>query len=281
VPGRHRHRRSLIPALVAFAAIVALAGGGFVAARSLGHGHVAARESPSPGQASPATPKAPASPTPHASTSTGPTPATVPQPRIVQRPIPFPPERRAEMRAYVKRHYGIDTIHLDPHVIVLHFTAGTSFQSAWNTFAANQPDLGELPGTCTHFIVDTDGTIYQLVPLSLMCRHTVGLNYTAFGIEDVGQSDQEVLGNPPQLHATLGLILWLMQGFGIQLRNVIGHNESLTSPYHKELYAPWRCQTHSDWNHADMEIVRADLARMARRYHLPLGPPATPVNPNC
>ncbi len=28
-----------------------------------------------------------------------------------------------------------------------------------------------------------DGTIIQMVPLSTMCRHTVGLNYTAIGIE--------------------------------------------------------------------------------------------------
>jgi len=280
--GRHRQRSSPIPLVVALAAIVVLAVGGFVLARGLGRtSHPNARGSSplipasSPASSSPSAP-------PPTSTPSGPTSATVPKPLIVQRPIPFPPERRAEMLAYVGRHYGIHTIHLaHPQVIVLHFTAGTSFQSAWNTFAANQPDLGELPGTCAHFIVDTDGTIYQLVPLSLMCRHTVGLNYSAFGIEDVGQSDREVLSNQPQFQATLGLILWLMQRFGIELRNVIGHNESLTSPFHKELYAPWRCQTHSDWNHADMQIVRGYLARMARPYHLDLDPPATPMNPNC
>ena len=32
-----------------------------------------------------------------------------------------------------------------------------------------------------------------------MCRHTVGLNYTAIGIENVGNSDQEILSNPRQL----------------------------------------------------------------------------------
>ena len=49
-------------------------------------------------------------------------------------------------------------------------------------------ELHELPGTCAHFIVDKDGTIYQLVALTIMCRHTVGLNWTAFGIEQVGLS---------------------------------------------------------------------------------------------
>ena len=57
-----------------------------------------------------------------------------------------------------------------------------------NAFAADAPDpeLGQLPGTCAHFVIDRDGTIYQLVPLGIMCRHTVGLNYTAIGIEHVG-----------------------------------------------------------------------------------------------
>ena len=58
----------------------------------------------------------------------------------------------------------------------------------WNTFAADVPDpeLHQLPGTCAQFVIDRDGTIYQLVPLTTICRHTVGLNWTAIGIEHVG-----------------------------------------------------------------------------------------------
>ena len=214
-----------------------------------------------------------------------PSPSTarpVPRPRIVWKPIPFGAARRTEMTAYARRHYGIDTWKLvDPKVIVEHFTGGSSFSSAWNTFAANGPDLGELPGTCAHFIIDTDGTIYQLVPLSIMCRHTVGLNWTSVGIEHVGTSDAEILHDPKQLAASLHLTIWLMQRFGIQLRNVIGHNESLTSPYHRESYPAWQCQTHSDWNHADMQTYRRLLGGLLARYGIPLGPPARPVSTSC
>ena len=142
------------------------------------------------------------------------------------------------MAAYAQRHYGIRTWRLTaPKVIVEHYTASDSFSSAYNTFAADVADseLHELPGTCAHFVIDRDGTIYQLVSLTTMCRHTVGLNYTAIGIEHVGTSDAEILGNPRQLGASLRLTAWLMGSYGIQLRNVIGHNESLTSPYHHEL----------------------------------------------
>ena len=206
------------------------------------------------------------------------------QPAIVQKPIPFPPARRAETAAYARRHYGLDTWRLrTPHVIVEHVTATSSFTSAWNTFAADTPDaeLHELPGTCAHFVIDTDGTIYQLVPLNTICRHTVGLNWTAIGIEHVGQSDASVLNDPRQLEASLRLTAWLMQRYGIALGNVIGHNESLTSAYHHERYRAWRCQTHGDWTRADMTVYRRRLSTLARLEGVPLGKPVQRVNPHC
>ena len=106
-------------------------------------------------------------------------------------------------------------------------------------------------------MIDRDGTIYQLVRLNLMCRHTVGLNWAAIGIEHVGLSDAQVLADGAQMRASLALTLWLMRRYHIGLANVIGHNESLTSPLHRELYAPWRCQTHADWRRASPGPGRA------------------------
>jgi beta-N-acetylhexosaminidase len=183
------------------------------------------------------------------------------RPHIIWKPIPYGPKRKAEMAAYAEKHYGIHSWRLHPKVLVEHYTASNSFSSAWNTFAADTPDpeLGELPGTCAHFIVDRNGKIYQLVRLDVMCRHTVGLNYVAIGIEHVGTSDAEILHDPRQIRASLELTAWLSDRFHIKIRNVIGHNESLSSPFHKELYKPWAHQTHADWNHADMDIYRAKL----------------------
>jgi N-acetylmuramoyl-L-alanine amidase len=178
------------------------------------------------------------------------------------------------MAAYAQRHYGIATWRLQgPHVIVEHYTATMSFSATWNTFASDTPDpeLHELPGDCAHFVVNTDGTIYQLVPLTTMCRHTVGLNYTAIGIEHVGTSDSQILHNPGQLQASLRLTLWLAQRYHIKLANIIGHNESLSSPYHRERLTAWRCQTHQDWKRPDMIIYRNDLRRLAARYGIKLG----------
>jgi len=206
------------------------------------------------------------------------------KPAIVWKPIPFGAQRRAEMVQYAARHYGLHTWRLDhPKVIVEHYTASNSFSSAWNTFANDAPDseLHELPGTCAHFVVDRDGTIYQLVPLNTMCRHTVGLNWTAIGIEHVGTSDASILQNPKQLAASLKVTLWLMHRFDISLPNVIGHNESLTSRYHRERYAPWRCQTHGDWTHADMQSYRARLAGLARAEHVAVLRTGGPIASRC
>ena len=146
-------------------------------------------------------------------------------------------------------------------MIVIHYTDGPSFQSAWNTFANDVPDseLHELPATCAHFVIDTDGTIYQLVSLGTMCRHTVGLNWTAIGIENVGSSDAQVMDNARQMSANLRLVGWLRCQFGIDIKNVIGHNESLSSPYHREDVVALRTQTHGDFNRADMQVYRRRL----------------------
>ncbi len=193
--------------------------------------------------------------------------ASVPRvvkPPIVWDPIPFGPRRKAEMVAYVRRHYGSfmkPTWRLiDPHVIVIHYT-DASFSSTWNTFANDSPDseLHELPGTCAHFVIDSDGVIHQLVSLGTMCRHTVGLNWTAIGVEHVGFSDQQILNDRRQVTASLRLVHWLRCRYDIPIKDVIGHNESLSSRYHHEDVRALRSQTHSDFNHADMQIYRARL----------------------
>jgi N-acetylmuramoyl-L-alanine amidase len=189
--------------------------------------------------------------------------AAVPKPTIVQKPIRFPQKRKNEMAAYAQRHYGIDSYSLTrPGVIVEHVTVTSTFSSVFNTFDADTPDveLHELPGVCSHFVIDRDGTIYQLVPLGIMCRHTVGLNYTAIGIEHVGINDEDVLGDKRQMDASLRLTRWLRCRYSIGVGNVIGHSESLSSKYHRENVARLRTQTHGDWSHAHMRSYRSRLS---------------------
>jgi N-acetylmuramoyl-L-alanine amidase len=200
------------------------------------------------------------------------------RPSIRQRPIPFGVARKREMAAYSQEHYDEDTYVLsDPKVIVEHYTETATAGEAYNTFAPDVPDseFHELPNTCAHFLVEPDGRIDQLVPLSIRCRHTVGLNWTAIGIENVGYSDRQILDDGAQISASLRLTRWLRCTYGIELDNVIGHNESLSSPYHHERVPAFQHQTHSDFNHADMHIYRTRLARL----ECPLGSFAKSADP--
>lgn len=188
--------------------------------------------------------------------------AVAPAPPIHHDPIPFPAARKRQMRAYARRHYGIDEYRLSaPKVVVQHVTASSTYSSVFNTFASNAPDpeLHERPGVCTHFVIDKRGTIHRLVSLRLMCRHTVGLNHTSIGIEHVGRNDAEVIRNAAQMRASLRLTRWLQGKYAIATRNVIGHSESLSSPYHRERVARLRRQTHGDWSHEHMAMYRKRL----------------------
>jgi hypothetical protein len=184
------------------------------------------------------------------------------RPAIAKWLIPFGPKRKREMAAYSVRHYGERSWRLvRPRVIVEHMAVTGSAAAVRNTFAPDRPDpeLGELPNVCSHFVVGSSGRIFSLVNLRTRCRHTVGLNWTAIGIEHVGYADADALGNRREMRGSLRLTQWLRCKFGIPVKNVIGHNESLASPYHRELVPSLRDQTHGDWRHSSMRVYRKRL----------------------
>jgi N-acetylmuramoyl-L-alanine amidase len=183
-------------------------------------------------------------------------------PPIVQRLVPYGEARRADMAAYARRHYGIDDWRLrDPRVVVLHFTVNGSLRATYDAFAPNRPDpeLGERPGVCAHLGVGRDGTVWQFARLSFMCRHTVGLNHVALGVEAVGFSAAEIRANRRQYRATLRTLQWLRCRSSIPVADVIGHNENREHRLHRERVARLRTQTHGDWTRAQMRLVRRDL----------------------
>ena len=191
--------------------------------------------------------------------------ASIARPPWVNDLIPFGAKRKREMAAYSERHYGQHKWRLrNPRVIVEHVSQTGSAAAVYNTFAPDVPDveLGELPNVCSHFVIGSSGRIFRLVNLRTRCRHTVGLNWTAIGIEHVGFADGDVLGDRRQMHASLWLTQYLRCRFHIAVRNVIGHAESLTSPFHHELVPSLRRQTHGDWRHQSMRIYRRKLAQM-------------------
>jgi N-acetylmuramoyl-L-alanine amidase len=182
-------------------------------------------------------------------------------------PIPFGPKRKREMAAYSLRHYGQAQWRLrNPKVIVEHMAQTPTAAAVYNTFAPDNADveLGELPNVCSHYVVSPAGKIFRLVNLRTRCRHTVGLNWTAIGIEHAGYGDGDLLGDRRQLRASLRLTQYLRCRFDIGVRNVIGHAESLSSPYHHERVPSLRNQTHGDMSHASMGVYRQQLRGLGR-----------------
>ncbi len=193
------------------------------------------------------------------------------RPALDRDPIPYGRKRKRQMAAYSARHYGRHRWRLrHPRVIVLHFTAGPSYRSAWETFASNAPSLGELPGVCSHFVIEKRGRIHRLVRPAIRCRHTIGLNHRSIGIEMVQEAgrgshwaDRQILHRRRQIHAALHLVGWLKQRFGIRMRDIIGHAMADHSPYFKDLEG-WR-NDHTDWLRRDVRKFRHRLRGLLRR----------------
>jgi N-acetylmuramoyl-L-alanine amidase-like protein len=197
----------------------------------------------------------------------GPTasPSAAARPDVHKMLIPYSKKRKREMASYSKHHYGQYKWRLhNPKLIVEHYSEAGSISAIFNTFAPDTPDVEfhQLPGVCSHFAVSAGGGVYKFVPPTIRCRHTVGLNHVAIGIEHVGFSDQDILNRPAQLNASLQLTQYLRCHFGLPVEQVIGHNESLSSPLYKELDPRFRGQTHGDWNKADMDVYRSDLRKL-------------------
>ncbi len=194
----------------------------------------------------------------------GPTAAEL-KPAIVRDLIPYGDKRRAQMAAYSARHYGKRTSWLtEPKAVVLHFTAGSTYASAYWTFHANVPYRGELPGVSCHFVIGKDGTIHQLVPLAVRARHCIGLNHVSIGIEFVQETgagghwaDRQILARKRQVNAGLRLVRYLMARYGIAKKNVIGHAMANDSPFFKDLRG-WR-NYRSDWLAVDVREFRSRL----------------------
>ncbi len=186
-------------------------------------------------------------------------------PRIGTDHVTFGATRKAETAAYAQRHYGTRTWRLDPTMIVLHYTESDTYASARSLFEADLPNRGERPGTCAHYVVDQDGTIYELVPPTVMCRHAIGVNHLAIGIEFVQSSNghdsrwavHQVLRRKAQAAAGAALVEDLQRRFAIADGDVIGHAMVNDAKGFRDLRG-WR-NDHSDWQQPEVARFRSML----------------------
>lgn len=157
--------------------------------------------------------------------------------RIIHKtPIQFDKERIALTQEYQLTHYGIDSqsIEIEPKMIVLHWTCIPNFKATFRVFnppafPKDSPRIKELPGdlnVSSHFVVDRDGSIYQLMPENWMARHVIGLNHYAIGIENIGGIDGKDDLTHAQTEANAFLVCYLKKKYP-EIQHVIGHNDYL------------------------------------------------------
>jgi Negative regulator of beta-lactamase expression len=150
-------------------------------------------------------------------------------PKIVQKPITWNQERIQLSLDYLKNRHGLSQAAptIQPKMVVVHWTANNSVKATFNTFnpvkLPGRPELTKASplNVSSQFVIDRDGTIYQFLPDTIFARHTIGLNYCAIGIENIGSRQNPL--TDAQLKANEELIRYLRKKYAIEY--VIGHHE--------------------------------------------------------
>jgi hypothetical protein len=189
-------------------------------------------------------------------------------PRIVDWPIAWSDARAALMLAYRREHVdpAAADLAIEPRVIVLHHTGGGSVRATHRYFDRDRLEAargalrkgGEV-NVSAHFLVDRDGTIYQLMPETRMARHCIGLNHVAIGVENVGDGARWPL-TAAQVEANARLVRALAARHPIT--HVIGHHEARRfdrHPYFVERDPAYRNRK-GDPGAAFLRQVRARIA---------------------
>ncbi|MEJ2414049.1 MAG: glycoside hydrolase family 3 N-terminal domain-containing protein [Sulfurimonas sp.] len=154
--------------------------------------------------------------------------------QIIQKPIVFTEHRKQMTKEYIKQHYALDVknINITPKMIVLHWTAVMSFEDSYKRLYQEElfidrKDIASasLLNVSAHFLVDRDGTIYQLMPDNWMARHVIGLNYSTIGVENVGgEANEKEDLTPAQVKANIALVRYLKMKYP-SITYLIGHHE--------------------------------------------------------
>ncbi len=139
---------------------------------------------------------------------------------------------------------------LPKNLIVPHITEGTTAAGAIATFEASKPEPEGTGRTSVQFVIDRDGTVYQLVAISNIAWHASQVNAHAIGIEHVALSAKgaadlnaefaakiasghqrpwvPLAATPEQYAASAKLIKWLCGEVGIPCDrlHIRTHNEA-------------------------------------------------------
>ena len=149
--------------------------------------------------------------------------------------LPNEEKRQDLTRLYLEKHCGKacvregeTIVEMEPKIVVVHWTAGGTAKSAWNTFASatlrGRKSIagGGALNVSSQYLIDRDGTIYELLPPTRVARHCIGLNHLSIGIENVGDGKKYPITDE-QIASNIALIRHLKEKYPIT--HLIGHHE--------------------------------------------------------
>lgn len=141
---------------------------------------------------------------------------TYEEPEIVDWLLPYASWEQKD-RNYFRRNYGENQLALEPSMIVMHYTV---IPSAEDTYAA----LSRKKVT-VHFMINTDGTVYRLLPTNRRCSGAYGVDHVAISIEMVARTESDLLSRSRQVFSSFCLVRHLMEQYDIPLKHVVAHYE--------------------------------------------------------
>jgi N-acetylmuramoyl-L-alanine amidase len=161
---------------------------------------------------------------------------------VVSKPIVWDAQRKFLTATYRQKHTGdcdadkdgIEAcIKITPKIIVLHMTELSTLERSFEYM--NEPVLREEReklisksydrlNVSVHYLIDTDGTIYSLMPENYMGRHAIGVNHLSLAIENVGLN----IDGPTreQVDSNVKLVKYLVKKYKIKSDRVFSHSST-------------------------------------------------------
>lgn len=198
-------------------------------------------------------------------------------PQAIQALI-FDGERLRLTADYARSHYGVACAELQrPEMIVVHFTAIPTLEGSLDFFRPVRLDQrkrrdivsgGEV-NVSVHYLIDRDGTLYQLAAENVLCRHTIGFNQSAIGIENVAADAGQL--SAAQVEATAALISRIV-GRHPEIAYLIGHHEyrERTLPHYRLFREDDHTYRFTDKVDPGTEFMGRVRKVLARRYGIRL-----------
>jgi N-acetyl-anhydromuramyl-L-alanine amidase AmpD len=115
------------------------------------------------------------------------------------------------------------------NLVVLHITSGPTASSAINTFIASvHPNR-----VSAHFVIDRDGTVFQLLPLSDTAWHATEVNGHSVGIEHAAIPGT-LMATEAQYQASAKLVAWLCLQLNVPCtqQHIQEHNQASPADRH-------------------------------------------------